>query len=120
METIIGLIIGVAIAAVISGAIVWIVGKLGLGLEVDNFGWAMLAGVLIGLLTNLILQFMTDFGGLGGVLVRMVVAAGAIYASGAALPGLRVKGYLGALIAAVAIALTSFGLAWLLSLVLTA
>ena len=45
MEAIIGLIFGILIGAVFSGAIIWLIGKMNLGLSVDNFGWAMLAGL---------------------------------------------------------------------------
>ena len=107
-------LIGSAIGAVIAGVIIWIISKLKLGLEVDNFGWAIIAGVLIGVLTNLVLSFMTDFGGLGGFLIHLIVSAGVIYGSGYLLKGLRVSGYLGALIAALAIAVVNWLATWLI------
>lgn len=107
-------LIGSLIGALIAGLVIWLVAKLNLGLEVDNFGWAVIAGAFIGALTNLILGLMTDFDGLGGLLVHLVVSAGVILASGSFLRGLRVNGYVGALVAAVAIALINFGVTWLL------
>jgi putative membrane protein len=110
------MLIGSLISAVIAGLIIWIVAKLKLGLEVESFAWAMIAGVLIGVVTNLIMQFMTDFGGWGGALVHLVVSAGVILGAGSFLKGLKVNGYTGALIAALAIAVVNWLAAWLIGL----
>ena len=45
--SIIGAIIGVALGTVVYGILIWIVGKLGLGLKVDGFPSALLAGLLV-------------------------------------------------------------------------
>ena len=119
MEQIVGMIMGILIAAVISGAVLWLVSKLNLGLRVDNFGWAMIAGLLIGVITTLVLQFMTNFGGLGGLLVHLVVSAGVILGSGQLLKGLQVDGLVGALLAAFSIAVVNVGLAWALGAAVT-
>lgn len=103
MENILGLVIGILIAAVISGAIIWLVSRLDLGLHVDGFGSAMIAGLLIGFITNLIGRVVT-VGGAVGVIINIVVAAAVIFLCGQLLKGLTVKGFVGALIAAVAIA----------------
>jgi uncharacterized membrane protein YvlD (DUF360 family) len=108
MDATIGLVIGILLAAVVSGVIIWIVDKLNMGLKVDNFGWAMLAGVLIGFLTNVIMKLLPGTDGLVHVLVNLVVSAVAIFISGAILKGMTVNGYTGALIAAVGIALVNF------------
>lgn len=109
-------VIGSLIGAIIAGLIIWIIDKLNLGLEVDNFSWAIIAGVLIGVFTNLVLQFMTDFGGIGGFFVHLIISAGVIYACGYFLKGLRVKGYMGAIVAALAIAVVNMLFTWLLGL----
>ena len=113
METLIGLIIGIVLSAVISGLIIWIVSKLGLGLNVDSFGWAMLAGLLIGLATNLIMQVVPAGNDIVTVVVNLVVTAAVIFACGSLLKGMTVNGYGGALLAAVAIAIGGFLLALL-------
>ena len=112
----IGLLIGSLISAVIAGLVIWIVSKFKLGLEVESFVWAMIAGVFIGVVTNLIMQFMTDFGGWGGALIHLVISAGVIFGTGAFMKGLKVNGYVGAFIAAVAIAVINFLATWLLGL----
>lgn len=113
MEVVIGLIVGIVIGTLMAGVVIWLISKLNLGLKVDNFGWAMLAGLMIGVLTNLVLHFMTDFGGLVDALVRVVVSAGAIFASGKILRGLSVNGVKGALLASLVLALIHFAMSLL-------
>ena len=115
MEVIIGLILGVVISAVISGFIIWLVSKFNIGLSVDNFGWAMLAGLFIGFFTNLIMHFVPGQGGIVTAVVQLLVAAAVIVLAGKVFSGVKVDGYSGALVAAVIMALISFGLAMLLA-----
>jgi putative membrane protein len=114
MEVIVGLVIGILIGAVISGAIIWIVSKLNMGLSVDSFGWAMLAGLFIGVITTLITQFVPNLNGIVGAGVHLIVSAVVILLAGKAFSGVKVDGFSGALLAAVMMALISFGLALLL------
>ena len=113
MEVIIGLVLGVLIGAVISGFIIWLVSKFNIGLSVDNFGWAMLAGLFIGFFTNLIMHFVPGQGGIVTAVVQLLVAAAVIVLAGKVFSGVKVDGYSGALVAAVIMALISFGLAML-------
>jgi putative membrane protein len=115
MEAIVGLIIGILIAAVISGAIIWLVSKLNVGLSVDNFGWAMLAGLFIGTLTNLFNRLLPGMNEVITMVIHLVISAGVILLAGKVFSGVNVKGFKGALIAAVAIAVVGFGLALLLT-----
>jgi len=115
MEVIVGLVIGILISAVISGFIIWLVSKFNIGLAVDNFGWAMLAGVFIGFFTNLIMHFVPGQGGIVTAVVQLLVAAAVIVLAGKVFSGVKVDGYSGALVAAVIMALISFGLAMLLA-----
>jgi len=114
MEVIVGLVIGILIGAVISGVIIWIVSKLNMGLSVDSFGWAMLAGLLIGVITTLITQFVPNLNGIVGAVVHLIVSAVVILLAGKAFSGVKVDGFSGALLAAVMMALIGFGLALLL------
>jgi len=116
----VGLIIGVAIGAVIAGAIIWLVGKLNIGLQVRNFGWAMLAGLLIGILTALANSLIGDVSGVIGFVIHLVVSAVVILASGKILSGLTVQGFKGALFAAMAIAIINFVATLLLGSAVTA
>ncbi len=108
MGLIIGLIIGTLIGAVIAGFFIWLVGKLNLGLSVDSFGSAMLAGLFIGVLTTLARMLVPGIDGIVGALVNLVIAAAVIYLAGQVFKGLTVNGFGGAFIAALAIAVISF------------
>mgnify|MGYP001818136561 FL=1 len=110
MEALVGIIIGILLSAVVSGLIIWIVSKLNLGLQVENFWWAMLAGLLIGLFTNLVMRVVPIGNDLIHLIVNLVVSAGVIFACGALLKGMTVKGFGGAILAAVAIAIVGFAL----------
>ena len=111
MEMIIGLVLGILIGAVISGFIIWLVSKFNIGLSVDNFGWAMVAGLFIGVITNLIMYFVPGLGDVVNAIVQLLVAAAVIVLAGKVFSGVKVDGYSGALVAAVLMALISFGLA---------
>ena len=108
MEVLLGLVIGVLIAAVTSGFIIWLVGKLDLGLKVDSFGWAMLAGLIIGVLNGLVAAIIGETSGVIGALISLVISAAVILLAGKMLKGMQVEGFTGALLAAVAIAVISF------------
>ncbi len=117
---IVGAIIGIALGTVINGILIFIVGKLKLGMEVSSFGSALLAGLLVAIgaaIASLIWAAtgQTPTTGLAGAVINLIVAAAILKAIGNALKGVTVNGWSGALVAAVAIAVIS----WLISLVLT-
>lgn len=108
MGAILGLLIAVLISAFVSGLIIWIVSKFDLGLHVDSFGWAMLAGLLIGAITNAIQQFVPATNSVIQIVANLVISAAVIFVCGALLKGLTVRGYAGALVAAVSISVVGF------------
>lgn len=117
--SLIGAIIGIIISTVVSGLLIWLVGKLGLGIEIDGFGPAFLTGFVIALLwlfANFVWNLLgyTPEGGLAGALTHLILTAGFLYGIRNSISGLRVKGFSGAVIAAVAIAIIT----WLASLLL--
>jgi putative membrane protein len=119
--SILGALIGILIAAAIGGLIIWIVGKLGLGLEVDGFVPAFIAAIIIAVVANLINWLLgvlgiTIGGGFLGALVHLVIAAVVLMIAGNIVPGMRVKGFVGALVAAIAIGVVG----WLIGLVVGA
>jgi putative membrane protein len=119
--SIVAVIVGILIAALISGFVIWIVGKLGLGLTVSGFGAAFIAAIIIAVVSGLVTWLLgalhiTIGGGFLGAIVHLVIAAIVLLISGRIVPGLQVKGFLGALVAAIAIGVV----AWLLSLLLGA
>jgi len=108
MNTLVPLLIATAIIGLISGFAIWIVGKLRLGLEVDGFGRAFLAGIFIAFLAGVINLFLgftgfMDSGGLVGGIVHLIISAIVLMISARLLPGFKVTGFGGALIASLAI-----------------
>ena len=108
MNTLVPLLIATAFIGLISALAIWIVSRLGLGLEVSGSGSALTAGIVIAFVAGIItllpgLAGFMDGGGLIGGIVHLFVAAIALLIGGRLLPGLRVAGFTGALLAAVAI-----------------
>jgi putative membrane protein len=104
----IGLVIGVLFSAVISGVLIWVAGKLGLGLEVVGLGPAFIGGFAIALVGGVITWLLSvrDIrisSGLLRCIVNALVGAVVLLISARFLPGLTVNGFIGALVAAVAI-----------------
>ena len=116
MAEIVGSLIGIAIATVISGTLIWIVSKLNMGLKVSGFGSALIAGLLIGVLSVLVSMIVPEAGGVVGALIHLVVAALVLMFAGKLLKGLTVDGFQGAVIAALAMA----AITWLLNVLLLA
>lgn len=119
--SILGALVGILIAAVFGGLVIWIVAKLGLGIEVDGFVPAFIAAIVIAVVAGLItwllgLVGITIGGGILGAIVHLVIAAVVLMISGNIVPGMRVKGFTGALIAAIAMGVVG----WLISLVVGA
>ena len=115
---IIGALVGILIAALFISVIIWIVGKLGLGLEVRGWGAAFKAGIAIAILGGLLNWTLATLditvgGGLLGAIVHLVIAATVLYYSGSIVSGLEVKGFTGALVAAIAIGVVT----WLITLI---
>src|SRR5512139_2995810 len=104
--SIVAVIVGILIAALISGIVIWIVGKLGLGLEVSGFGAAYIAAIIIAVVAGVInwligLLGITIGSGILAAIVHLLVAAVVLLISGRIVPGLRVKGFGGALVGAI-------------------
>lgn len=123
MGGILGLLIGIIVGALISGLVIWIVSKLGLGLEVDGFVSAFIAAIIIAVVGGIINWLLGVLGisvggGWLGAIIHLIIAAIVLMISDRFLKGLRVAGFAGALIAAVAIGVVYWLLGWLVSLVL--
>ena len=120
--SIIGLLIGVVIGALISGFVIWVVSKLGLGLEVDGFGSAFIAAIIIAIVGGIINWLLGALGiSFGGswlaAIIQLIIAAIVLMISDRLLKGLRVAGFVGALVAAVAIGAVYWLLGWMVSLI---
>lgn len=114
-----GVIFNSIIALLVSALVLWIVSKLNLGLSVKGFGSAIIAAVVIAVITAVVFWLLgilhiTIAGGLIGWLLLLIIAAVVLMLSGRVLPGLKVEGFGGAIIAALAIAVVS----WIVSALL--
>jgi hypothetical protein len=76
------------------------------------------AGLFIGALTNLFNQMLPGMNEIITMVVHLLISAGVILLAGKLFSGVSVKGFKGALIAAVVIAVVGFGLALLLAVIL--
>jgi putative membrane protein len=108
MNTLPFLLIALAIIGLFSGFVIWIVSKLRLGLQVDGFGSAFVAGIVIavvaGILTWLLgIAGIPDSAGLIGGAVHLIISIIVLMISARLLPGLKVAGFTGALVASIAI-----------------
>jgi putative membrane protein len=117
-----GLIVGIVIAAAISGFVIWIVGKLKLGLEVTGFAPAFIAAIVIAVISWVLTWLLGVLGiNLGGgfclgPIINLVVAALVLMLAGRWVKGLTVKGFGGAIVAAIAISIVALLVNWFLGL----
>jgi putative membrane protein len=116
-----GVILNFVIALLISALVIWIVSKLNLGLTVRGYGAAIIAALVIAVVGGVILWLLgllgiTIGGGLLGAIILLIVAAVVLMLSDKFVPGMEVKGFSGAIIAAIAISVVSWIVSWLFGL----
>lgn len=122
--SIISIIVGTLIGALFSGLIIYLIGRMGWGIEVDGFRPAYLAAIIIAVLSALtqflwsLIGFESDLTGIYGAILNAVYTALFLQFAGNRLQGLRVHGFSGALIAAVIMGAIVYLLGLLVSLVL--
>ena len=122
MSAIVILLVGGLVAMLLNALLIWVVGKIGVGMEVDGFGPALITALLMfvfSVITNLIwgLFNFAPESGWSGFVSRLVASAGALLIAGGIVKGLRVKGFLGALLAVLGMAGVGFLANWLIGLV---
>lgn len=101
-------ILSIAIVWLLSALVIYIVGRLNLGMTVESFGGALIAAAVIALVAGLI-SWLLGFlglsigGGLIGGIISLVVAAVVLLISDRFVSGMKVNGFVGAIIAALGI-----------------
>jgi putative membrane protein len=115
-------IFGLIIAILVAAVVIWIVSKLNLGLSVDGYGSAIIAAIVIAIVNAIVFWLLgllgiTIFVGFLGFVVLLIIAAVVLILSDKILPGMKVDGFLGAIIAAIAIVVVKWLLVWLLALI---
>jgi putative membrane protein len=116
-----GALLNGVIALLISALVLWIVSKLNLGLNVKSFGSAIIAAIVIAVVAAIVtwllgLLGLTVGGGIIGWIILLIIAAVVLLLSDKFLPGMEVKGFTGAIIAAIGIAVVSWIISWILGL----
>jgi putative membrane protein len=116
-----GTLISILLYWVVAALVIFIVGKLNLGLQVKSFGAALLAALVIALVAGVLGWVFSLFGftlgtGLLAALINLVVAAIVLIISDKFLSGMEVHGFMGAIVAAIAIGAVGWVVTWLLSL----
>lgn len=106
---------------IVGAVIIFIVGKMNLGLRVNSFGSALMAALVIALVAGVIgwvFSFLgiTLAGGWLAAIINLVVAALVLMISDKFLPGMEVHGFFGAIIAALATGVVGWLVTWALSL----
>ena len=119
------MIVSFILSLLVSAVIIWIVGRLNLGMEVDGFMSAVWAALVIAIVSIVIIflfnlipfvQNLDQMQGLIGALIVLIVSAIVLMVSDKFLSGMTVHGFSGAIIAAVAIGVIQWLLAWVVSL----
>lgn len=124
METLLGTILGLALAWAFGAVVLMIVGRLGLGLSVDGFVPAFIASAVISIVAGVIIWALglinISVGGPGllGAIVSLIVAAIVLLISDRFVKGMKVNGFVGALIAAIAYGVVVWLIQWVLNLFL--
>jgi len=118
--SILGAIIGIALGTIVYSILIWIVGKLGIGMKVDGFSPALIAGLLVAIagalagMVGLMLDAPPQQQGFASAVSHLIIAAAMLRMFGRRLKGVHVNGWGGAFLAAAAIAvvgwLITFGL----------
>ena len=116
-----GTLISILLYWVVAALVIFIVGKLNLGLQVKSFGAALVAALVIALVAGVLGWVFSLFGltlgtGLLAALINLLVAAIVLIISDKFLSRMEVHGFMGAIVAAIAIGAVGWGLTWLLSL----
>ena len=122
MTTIIGTILAFALIWAVGAVVLMIVSRLNLGLTVDGFGSAFIASAVISIVAALITWLIGLIGiqvgnpGLIGALVSLVVSAVVLLISGSFVKGMKVNGFVGAIIAAISYGVIAWLLQWVIGL----
>jgi putative membrane protein len=118
-----GAILNFIIVLLAAALVIYIVGRLNLGLGVASYSSAIIAALVIAVIAvviNWLLGLLgidpATMGGLLGWIINIIIAAVVLILGARFLPGLTVNGFGGAVIAAIAIGVVGWLLNWVLGL----
>ena len=122
MTTIIGTLLAFALIWAVGAVVLMIISRLGLGLTVDGFGAAFIASAVISIVAAIITWLIGLIGikvgnpTLIGALVSLIVAAVVLLVSDRFVKGMKVNGFVGAIIAAISYGVIAWLLQWVIGL----
>ena len=116
-----GTILGILLALLAAAVVIFIVGRLNLGMTVDGFMPAFIAAAVIAIVGGVIYWLLgvlgiTIGGGWLGAIINLVIAAVVLLISDRFVKGMKVSGFVGAIIAAIGIGVVTWIINWLLGL----
>ncbi|MFC2046436.1 phage holin family protein [Chloroflexota bacterium] len=116
-----GPILALIIAVLINALVIWVVSKLNLGLTVRGYVGAIVAAIVIAIVSYVVFWLLglvgiTIGGGFLWAIATLIIAAVVLLISDKFLPGLEVKGFTGAIVAAIAMAVVAWIVWWLLGI----
>jgi len=122
--SVIGALIGLALVVVLNALVIYIVGRLNMGLTVDSFRAAVIAAVVIGIV-GWAVQWLFGFLGftfltnpnLIGAIVALIIAAVVLMISDRFVKGMKVNGFGGAIVAAIGIGVVHWLIGWVVGLI---
>jgi putative membrane protein len=112
-------IVGILLALLAAAVVIFIVGKLNLGLTVDSFMAAFIAAAVIAIVGGIVAWLLgalgiTIGGGWLGAIINLIIAALVLMFSDRFVKGMKVNGFVGAIVAAIAIGVVTWIINWLL------
>ena len=114
-------ILSIAVVWLLSALVIFIVGKLNLGMSVKGFGSALIAALAIALVSGVVnwllgILGITIGGGFLWGIVSLVVAAVVLLLADKFVSGMKVNGFVGAIVAALGIGVVGWLANWLVGL----
>ena len=122
MSSILAMILTLVLLWVVGAVVLMIISRLGLGLAVDGFGAAFIASAVITIVAGVINWLLRTIGiNVGnanwlGALISLVVAAVVLLISDRFVKGMKVNGFVGAIIAAISYGVIAWLLQWVIGL----
>lgn len=114
-----GTLVGIVLALLAAAVVIYIVGRLNLGMTVDGFMPAIIAAAVIAIVGGVVAWLLgvlgiTIGGGWLGAIINLIIAALVLMFSDRFVKGMKVNGFGGAIIAAIAIGVVTWLINWLL------
>lgn len=116
-----GVLISTIVGFLVAALVIWIVGRLNLGLTVAGYGAAFIAAIVIAIVASIVAWLLGLLGiglgtGLLAAIIYIIIAALVLMFSDRFVSGMKVNGFSGAIIAAIGIGVVYWVVLWVLSL----